>query len=157
MKYLKISPWYMSMKLCSTFVILFLVAVGCKDDNAATVDEELSGEIEEVKLPDGFMTFIDKFSTDSIFQMNSIQWPLQKQIAKQHPEDDEETITINPEEWKLHRTFDDMNGTYSQQYINFNDVITEMTVDKSGQYTMIRRFSKIDGDWKLIFYKEMGL
>jgi hypothetical protein len=138
------------------FLVLLLLVQACKD-TASLKDKDLEGDIQEVELPEGFMTFLDKFGKDSVFQMSSIQWPLSVQKALIDPEDEPETITSGPENWKLQHTFDDMQGTYSQQFINFNGVVTEVTSDQSGQYTMLRRFSKIDGKWKLIFYKEMGL
>jgi hypothetical protein len=132
------------------------MTVSCRDVNTLE-DKDLEGDISEVSLPNDFLDFLKKFSEDSSFQIESIQWPLEKQLALEHPEDDLTNVMINVDEWKLQHPFNDMNGTYDQQFINFNGIVTEMTTDNTGQYTMIRRFAKIDNKWKLIFYKEMGL
>ena len=137
------------------WLILFTV-LGCKE-NQAGKDADLEGDLEKSELPEGFMGFLDQFGKNSIFQMNHIQWPLEVQRALSEEGEEPEMISLDPANWRLQKTFDDMQGTYTQQFINFNGIVTELTADKSGQYTMIRRFSKIDGDWKLIFYKEMGL
>ena len=57
----------------------------------------------------------------------------------------------------MHRPFDNGGGEFKRSFINFNNIITEEIADRSGQFTMIRRFSKMDEDWYLIYYKEMGL
>lgn len=154
--YWKISQLFMPLRLFKLLVIILLVNMSCKDSKLAE-DQDLTGDITEVSLPDDFLPFLEKFSTDTLYQIDHIQWPLEKQLALSHPEDDSESVMLTEEEWKIQHAFDDMNGTYSQQFINFNGIITEVTIDKSGQYTMLRRFTKIDDKWKLIFYKEMGL
>ena len=156
MKFKMDIPWFGLQKFSLLLLLVINILPGCKDASVKK-DQDLEGDIKEVELPEGFISFLDRFGKDSTFQMSSIQWPLEVQKALIDPEDEPETKSIGPENWKLQHTFDDMQGTYTQQFINFNGVVTEVTADKSGQYTMMRRFSKIDGDWKLIFYKEMGL
>jgi hypothetical protein len=45
---------------------------------------------------------------------------------------------------------------FSRSFLSFNDIVTEDIADGTGQFTMTRRFTKMDGEWYLIYYKEMG-
>lgn len=109
-------------------------------------------------LPDDFQTFYDNFHTDSVFQMSHIIFPLQGQPSLTDSSAYiPDNFTWSKEKWVMHRPFDNGGGEFKRSFINFNNIITEEIADRSGQFTMIRRFSKMDADWYLIYYKEMGL
>lgn len=133
----------------STFVL------GCKD-KATNLDDDLSGGTV-TKLSNDFLNFYDQFTEDSLFQMQHIIFPLEGLRARTS-EDDNEPLQVKweKEQWRMHKKFDDMGETYQRQFVDFNGVVTENISDKTGQFTMIRRFAKIDNQWMLIFYKEMG-
>jgi hypothetical protein len=61
------------------------------------------------------------------------------------------------DKWIIHKPYNDGGGEFSRSFLNFNNIITEEISDASGQFTMVRRFSKMDNDWYLIYYKEIGL
>ena len=88
--------------------------------------------------------------------MNHIVFPL---LGKAHlGEDFAPAIDTlwQAENWRIHRAFNDMGGTYQRTFTNFKNIVSEEIADNSGQYRMIRRFSKIGREWKLIYYKSMG-
>lgn len=147
-KFLAVVLGFVSIMFCS-----------CKGDKAtnSVIDEDLAGDFTKVELPEGFSTFLYQFSTDSAFQIQHIVWPLDVQPAQLDIAEETKLEKRTQEEWKLQHAFDAMNDTYTQDFVVFSGIVTENVKDKSGQYTMTRRFSKIGDEWMLIFYKEMGL
>jgi hypothetical protein len=108
-------------------------------------------------MPADFEVFLEKFSNDTAYQMKHIIFPLEGRPALKNPTD---TIPPNfrwfKESWVKHRPYDDMNGTFNRSFLNFKGIVTEEIGDNSGQFSMVRRFSKLGDDWYLIYYKEMG-
>ncbi len=108
-------------------------------------------------MPADFEAFYEKFGTDTAYQMKHIIFPLEGRPALKSETD---TIPANfkwqKENWVKHRTYDDSNGAFSRSFLNFQDIVTEEISDNSGNFRMIRRFAKMDNDWYLIYYKEMG-
>lgn len=105
-----------------------------------------------------FVTFYNTFSSDSIFQMEHITFPLEGT----RPQEDSTDVVPDDfrwtqDNWKLHRPFDDGNKTFVRQFENGpGNIIIEYIADKSGQYTMERRFAKLSAGWHLIYYRKMG-
>jgi hypothetical protein len=143
------------MKYLSTFRILlfavFFIFLSCKGNkgNEEVVETPLYETAE-------FKEFYNKFSTDSAFQMDHVVFPLEGIKA---PEND--TIAIKHlwqrEDWKIHTTFDDANGTFSVEMLDLaGKMVIEIISDESGMFTMERRFAKLSDGWNLIYYKEMG-
>lgn len=128
--------------------------VSCKSDkNAAKISVQ-----EQVEIAEDFLKFYEDFHTDTVFQMNHIMFPLAGQ-----PNEVGDGFTLEgpftweKEYWVLHRPFDDMGGTFERGFDEFSGIITEIIKSRDGQFSMIRRFSKINNEWMLIYYKEMGL
>ena len=74
------------------------------------VAEEIS------RLPQGFMGFLDRFSSDSLFQIEHITFPLSGLPAYA----DSATIAEGnfkyyPEDWVMHRSFKD-DGTFIREF-----------------------------------------
>lgn len=111
----------------------------------------------ENSMPADFEVFLEKFSNDTAYQMKHIIFPLEGRPALK---DEKDTISANfkwpKESWVKHGPYNDMNGTFSRSFLNFSGIITEEIADNTGQFTMVRRFSKLGDDWFLIYYKEMG-
>jgi hypothetical protein len=144
----------MLMRFYSVLIFLsFLVA--CKNDQSKK-DSDLAGDLTTVQLPEGFLTFLDKFSEDSIYQIGHIIWPATVELAKEDKDEEPYIESLEAKDWILHKEFDDAGGTYVREFVVFNDIVTEVTQDVNGMFNMTRRFSKIDGEWMLIYYKEMG-
>jgi hypothetical protein len=104
------------------------------------------------------MAFYEKFHLDSTYQMSHIIFPLEGYPAvtdsnQYVPKD----FKWQKDKWIIHKPYNDGGGEFSRSFLNFNNIITEEISDASGQFTMVRRFSKMDNDWYLIYYKEIGL
>ncbi|HMP30048.1 MAG TPA: hypothetical protein PKD85_10635, partial [Saprospiraceae bacterium] len=113
---------------------LFTIMAGCKGVAKNDVNHSTSNNLEK-ELPEGFLAFLDVFSTDSAYQMKSIIWPIDVQKAMAYEDDDIEIVKMNKNEWIIQKPFNDMNGTYMRSFDVFNDIVTEFISDESGQYT----------------------
>lgn len=91
--------------------ILCIQLFACK---SKTKDEPaLEPEQASVYESAEFQDFYQKFSTDSVFQMEHIVFPLE---GMRSPKDSLDIIDPNfrwqQDTWKIHKPYDDMNGTY---------------------------------------------
>lgn len=101
-----------------------------------------------------FYEFYREFHRDSLFQVEHIIWPLEGLP------DNVDSITLHSgafrwqrENWTFQRTIDFEMSDFRRQITPVTDfLVTEQIVHTSGKYGMIRRFSKIAGDWYLIYY-----
>lgn len=143
------------MKIKLQWILWVAVLFACKPQNekAVTVDETA-----EAQLPAEFNAFLEEFGSDSLFQLNHIIFPLDGERALNDGEKPGNTaVKWERDSWKFQRTFNDMGGSFRQEFVNFNGIITEVSHDHTATYVMTRRFSKIGGEWMLIYYQEMGL
>ena len=105
-----------------------------------------------------FLDFYEKFASDSVYQLEHIVFPLEGMPALR---DSTDVIPADfkweKENWILHKAYDDMNGTFTREFIDFKGIVIEKIGDNSGRYTMERRFSKMSDGWQLIYYRAMGL
>jgi hypothetical protein len=104
-----------------------------------------------------FIDFYEKFGADSVFQMEHVVFPLEGIKAVT-----DSTEIVSPdfkwqrENWIIHKPFDDMNGTFSREFLDIKGIVIEFISDNSGQFTMERRFGKLSSGWHMIYYREMG-
>ena len=129
------------------FLFLFLsvsLLVSCKPKSA---DPEMR------ELPEEFYSFYIQFHADSLFQMQHISFPLEGTRKA-----GEGSINLmiphswQKEEWILHKTFNDYNGSFKREFFQVGPVIIEKIADKNEFFKMERRFAKFDKEWQLIFY-----
>jgi hypothetical protein len=136
------------------FLSLLFALISCKQKNSST--EDSSGN--PVYMTEDFLTFIDKFSTDSSYQMEHILFPLEgKPAMKDSLDIIPDNFRWQKEGWTIHKPYDDMNGTFTRELVDFNGIVMELISDTSGKYSMERRFSKLNDGWYLIYYKSMGV
>ncbi|MEL6862910.1 MAG: hypothetical protein AAFP19_00765 [Bacteroidota bacterium] len=108
--------------------------------------------------PQDFDVFFERFHTDSLYQIEHVLFPLQGLPP------DVDSITLaegrfywQKSDWRMHRPFDDMDGTFIRELIPFgDDIMLEQIKDNSGQYGMQRRFAYFDDGWQLIYYSAMN-
>jgi hypothetical protein len=145
------------IKPIKLFLIISLVCFNlfsCKNRNTETVVET---KAEGIYDSAEFQDFYQKFSTDSAFQMEHTVFPLEGMRSLQDSLDiPDPNFRWTQDNWRLHKPYDDMNGTYSREFVDFAGIVVEKISDTSGQYTMERRFSKLSSGWHLIYYREMG-
>ena len=144
----------MEKKLSIYILLLFaFCAQSCKQDK---ITIEPAKEVLTTEIPSSFMDFYQKFHANPEFQLEHIIFPLEGQI---HNEETGQRVPIKwkKENWVLHRPFDDHGGTFQRNYVNFDDIIIEKISDRSGTFSMERRFSPINGTWHLIYYSEFKM
>jgi hypothetical protein len=145
----------MPLKLYSLVLILVLGWSACQSKKT---DNESPDVITAAYETPSFLEFYDRFGKDSVFQMNHITFPLEGMKSVKN----EETI-IDPDfrwsqdEWILHKSFDDMDGTFIKEFYDINGIVIEIISDPSGKFSMERRFGKLSQGWHLIYYREMGI
>lgn len=138
--------------------VIFILCIQLFACKSKTKDEPaLEPEQASVYESAEFQDFYQKFSTDSVFQMEHVVFPLE---GMRSPKDSLDIIDPNfrwqQDSWKIHKPYDDMNGTYIREFIDIPGIVSERISDESGQYSMERRFGKLSSGWHLIYYREMG-
>lgn len=101
-----------------------------------------------------FETFYEKFHKDSVFQMQHINFPLQglPDNYKNKP-DYAPDFRWTTENWNLNKPLDLEATHFVRSFVAVSDeLIIEKLQFESGEYGMERRFSMMNGEWKLIYY-----
>lgn len=137
----------------SLLLLLFIIIVACKPvsktNNSLSENETVNG------LPDDFLSFYDKFHSDSIYQIEHIVFPLE---GVMYDEDNQKLKKVwSQENWTIHKNFDTYGGTFNRSYTEFGGIISEKIVDNNKISSMERRFSKMGGEWHLIYYDPIHL
>ncbi len=145
----------MPLKIFSTVLLAAVIFFTCKPKEDKIIKEVSSTATFESS---DFLEFYDKFGEDSVFQLSRIAFPLE---GIQSAKDDETILDPNfkwtKEDWKIHKKFDDVNGTYVREFYDLSGIVVEVISDTSGKFSMERRFGKLSSGWHLIYYREMGL
>lgn len=133
---------YWSMLL---IIPILICSYNCKTENQKNANAYINDE-----LPEDFLAFYDDFHKDSLYQLEHIVFPLEGKRPDTTGE-----LTWQRESWIMHRSFQDM-GAFTRKFTNMNGIVIENIEDNSGQYNMERRWSKLAGEWNLIYYREIG-
>lgn len=105
-----------------------------------------------------FKTFYNKFHSDSIYQMNHIQFPLQGLPNRL----DSITLAENDfywqkEDWELLHDFDEAEMGYTKFVTAISpEMVEERIIENTGEHAMVRRFVKIGSEWYLIYYSGLN-
>ncbi len=126
------------------FFALVLSLLACQPSNKPADDS----------AADDFETFYQKFHSDSAYQMEHIVFPLPGLPA----EVDSTTLKAGAfkwqkENWKLHKDLGD-NPEFKQEFVALTDdiIIERLSHKRMENVGITRRFSKIGGEWHLIYY-----
>ncbi len=126
--------------------------LSCKNKGKSTSDEDVA--LHDSKE---FKVFYDRFSTDSLYQMQHIIFPLE---GIRSPKDSLDVIDPDfkwqEETWVIHGPFDDLNGQFTREFLSMKGIVIERILDNSGTFSMERRFGHLSSGWHLIYYREMG-
>lgn len=143
------------MRNCIIVLFLLTSLVACQPKDKTT-SKEISKEDTTV-LPEDYISFYEKFHTDSLYQMSHIQWPLQ---GIQTEERDSNIINgrfyHKQENWLMHKSLSEEMGYSQSTKILADDLLEETMVDSQGQFGMKRRFAKISKEWYLIYYSGLN-
>lgn len=129
--------------LFSTIVLMNLSS--CKSNTDASVNDSAEQEaVEEVEIPEDFLTFYHQFHEDSLFQKSHIIFPLAGKS---------ESEKWTKENWVIHKSLAHSEA-FKQSFENLHGVVTETLMENTGQYSVTRRFAKLGKDWNMIFYAQ---
>jgi len=106
--------------------------------NNATKDEP-----RKIEIPSDFLSFYDKYHSDSLFQIEHTIFPVKSAI---------DSVSISKYDWVMHKPFNSQGGNYIRTYNNINGIIVEFVNEKTGFVNIERRFAKMGGDYNLIYY-----
>lgn len=141
-------PLQWMLVCCST---VFMLTSACSSGNSNNSSSQ-SAENEGTALPEDFKTFYQQFHQDSAYQWEHIDFPLKGLPDHADPEEkDFEDFYYTQDQWLMHRLFDQKH--YRVNYIILSDIIIEERItDRKNQLTIVRRFAKGSGGWRLIYY-----
>jgi len=134
--------------------LLFLLGfgmLGCILTGTACKNKPAS---ESAAVPPDFMAFYERFLSDSLFQIEHVHFPLEGIPDNADSADVADgSFRWQRETWEMHRKFDPKQTGFKVQLETFgSDIVTEHILHESGDYAMRRRYAKMDGDWRLIYY-----
>lgn len=118
-------------------LILSIFICSCKNSPSPERTSEL------VEIPEDFVNFYERFHTDSLFQIEHVVFPLSQK---------NDSTKWTRESWQMHMPFNSQNGNFKRSLDNFQGIITETIMEKNGSFLITRRFSKMGGEYQLIYY-----
>lgn len=129
--------------------------MSCKPKHGNEANE-IANASSEVKadLPADFMPFYKRFHEDSLFQLTSIDFPLEGLPDNADPEYiGNDKFFYTSDQWEINRNVFDDKAKYDIQYNNIANVLIEEQITiKQYDLKIIRRFAKNGNSWKLIYY-----
>lgn len=141
-------------------IFALITMSACKSDQKSQADSNNNKNTEEVvqneSLPKDFEDFYNKFQSDTIFQLERTLFPLKGTKVVSDLGKIEE-YTYQKDEWVVHRPYDDMNGTFQRSFSTMPSVVEERIVTTQANFSMLRRYGKLSGEWHLIYYKPMAM
>jgi len=103
-----------------------------------------------------FDNFYKKFHRDTVFQLEHITFPLPGFPSFA------DSMTIErddfywqKENWTMQQEVDFESGEFEQELQHLGNLVIERVFLKEGVF-IERRFSKLDGTWKLIYYSDLN-
>ena len=104
-------------------------------------------------LPADFESFYNTFHSDSLFQIDHINFPLDGATkAKGNNIDMMIPVKWEKADWIMHKPFNDHNNTFVRKFYMIGPVVVEKISDQNQFFSMERRFNKFDNEWFLIYY-----
>ena len=112
---------------------------------------------ENQELPENFVEFYNKFYSDSTYQMNHILFPLNGYAESNDSVRQMQAKTWTVDDWKIHRPFNDMNGTFERYFAVDGNVISEFHESTNGMFIAEKRFTPIRNEYQLIYYQDLAM
>ena len=136
----------------SFICLLSLHVLSCKNKEKIDPDNEVA--LYDTKE---FNDFYERFGKDSVYQMQHIVFPLEGiRPLKDRLDVPDPNFKWQENTWVIHGAFDDLNGQFNREFISMKGIVVERISDKTGAFSMERRFARLSSGWNLIYYREMG-
>lgn len=137
--------------------------LACKNtpsDNKAQLPQQASEiMLTDARLPADFVEFYRRFHSDSLYQIEHINWPLAGKQARQIDSGhvDLEEVRWQPETWRMQHAVDFSTGEFVQEFEPLGDVMVIERIRTPGrEFSLERRFAKgASEEWSLIYYRDM--
>lgn len=133
-----------------------------KDPAVEEIQATTSPSNSVADLPTDFLVFYTQFHSDSSYQMEHIDFPLEglPELADSSILE-EGNFYWKKEEWKMHKNFDARKESFSQNLNLVSDglifeFIPASEEDNKQNLWIERRFLKANGDWRLIYYSGLN-
>lgn len=109
-----------------------------------------------VEVGDDFRAFYDRFLTDSVYQLEHIQFPVPG--LPNNATGDDPDFRWTRESWALHRPNDADQTGFSSRFTPIgDDLVVEQLVHSGSGMMLERRFARLDDEnWYLIYYAGMN-
>lgn len=138
-------------------VVLVFMLIACKPANLETKTSEPVEDMSDMKIPEDFRTFYDRFHSDTSFQLEHIVFPLSGIPANSDTLTAGTNYKWQKEGWRWHRPIDPTLTGFEQEWqMLTQDLIIETISQRSAGFGMMRRFAKMDTGWMLIYYAGMN-
>lgn len=139
------------------FALISLSIIACGDTASRSTGPGIGAIKDNPDLPKDFMQFYMQFHTDSSYQMEHIIFPLSGLPANVDSTIlSKKAFTWDKESWQMHRPFNVSDG-YQQEYVSVdNETVVEYIIQKYSRYGIERRFSRLSGEWYMIYYAAMN-
>lgn len=147
------------MKWINAF--LLSVVIGCTDNTSTNKVEENNSRKESQIAKETFEQFYDRFHKDDSFQLARVSFPLKgynisgENYNPESKSDSDFYWTRN--DWVIQHK-PERGGDFKIKLSNLdsNNIEERVFIDHSG-FEVIRRFSREDGKWYLVFYGNQDL
>lgn len=137
--------------------IVFVLTVGVGFTGGCQQQKQASSD--EMKCNEDFDGFYQKFHSDSVFQMERIDFPLKGvyRTGDENPDEVNNDFRWNKESWKMQKPFE-VDKTIYREELNRSDtlVVHRIYIENSG-FSIERKFKLIKCKWVLVFYSEIDL
>ena len=128
------------------FSIIILLSLTIFSQCTVKTTQKLGNQQEE-----NFDVFLEKFLTDSTFQMSRIVFPVQGLPAGANKSNIENNYSWKKEDWDIHIKIDYKKEGYKRILQIDNKIIREQLIHPQGWF-LERRFKNIHNKWFLIYY-----
>jgi len=145
---------YKIMKYILTLFIPILI-FSCKGKQDPSEND--NEQYQEAGLSTEFRSFYNQFLSDSSYQMEHIDFPLNG-LPNLSEVDDYENFKWQEEDWIMHKPLIDPNREFLVETETLGpSLVIETISHKTGTFQMVRRFAKTSDGWKLIYFQDLNM
>ena len=130
-----------------------------KDRPSEQVVTTQSQTSDATNIPPDFLVFYTQFHSDSVYQLEHINFPLEGFPAYADSLTVvEKTFRWEKENWNIHRNMDERKQNFHKNLVQVSDgLIFEYIPTGDKKLWMERRFLKTGNEWRLIYFSDLNL